>query len=157
MLIKRVFAAAGLSLLALTSLSACGSGRPTGEELGAAIREASGSDANTAQAAKCVGQALAASKLSDDALVKIVETDGKYFEEDAAKLPAADQKVIKSDEFLNSLSDCIEAALPPDEDSTAGGTAYDPASPPVVEDQSEDNDPAGNFDEGTDASGRDTE
>lgn len=70
---KKLMTAAAVSIIVLTS--ACGAGRPSTDDLSAAISEAAGSDVVSDEAADCLADTLIDSDISDDTLNKIVDGD----------------------------------------------------------------------------------
>lgn len=88
--------------------------RPFAEEMSFYLMEVYSKGGHFPQAyepvTNCVGQVFVDSKLSDDALNNIVETDGEAMETFNQNLSPEERHLVESDAFLRSLDECVESS-----------------------------------------------
>lgn len=130
---------ASLSLIAL-ALTACATdNRPSAEAIAKVIAAEDSQDAIDTDIAACMGEVMYESDLSDETLRNAVESDGKYFRTN--NLPAADQKVLDSEEFALSFNKCLEPLLADTDDRITEQDGK--AESGIVEGEENPSDPSG--------------
>lgn len=139
-MLRRSLAATGLTLMALTTLTAC-SERPSESEISDSFLASVSEDEAMAsmldedqmrEFADCVAEILHDSEISDETLKAAVEDPESL--EDSDSVPEADQKILDSAAFEEDVMGCLQDFM----GEMTGGAA-------------------GTFEEGTDPQGMDTE